>query len=346
MKNIIIIIIGVLLFFSCKKEQALDNLNETIYVRHQGADMAVYLRGNIASNVLVLVVHGGPGGNGLEYRTGPWTVDLEKKYCMAYWDQRGQGMSHGKFNKENMTIAQMVADMDAVIQTLKFKFGKDLKVFAYGHSWGGTITPKYMITGNLQQNVEGWITSNGAHDMPKNDIESVKLFLKTADEQITAGNSTDKWKEIKTWASGIDTNSITDAQSLEINKKAFEVEKWLFEDGVLNPIGEGGNSGGGIFSPINPLSSQLNGRLTNTLLSKEIQETSFTNQLFKVTIPTLVLAGKYDFVVAPELANDAFNLISSANKKLVVFNKSGHSPMSHEPTLYTQELISFIDTHK
>lgn len=342
----ILLLTSLLCLFSCKKEQNLEKVNETIYVRHQGADMPVYMRGNVSSKVIMLVVHGGPGGNGLEYRTGPWTIELESNYGVAYWDQRGQGMSQGQYDRSRVTVAQMAADMDAVIQVLKHKYGNDVSIFAFGHSWGGTLTAKFMTTGNLQHSVKGWIESNGAHDLPKNDIESVKLFRKVANEQITLGNSADKWQGIKTWADGIDTNAITNAISGEINSKAFEVEEWLMADGILNARATGGNSGAGIFSPINPLSSQLNGSLTNLALSNELLTTTLTSQLNKVTIPVLVLTGKYDFVVAPALSDDTFNLVSSTSKKLVVFEKSGHSPMSHEPVKYTSELIQFMRANK
>ncbi|MCF6241853.1 MAG: alpha/beta hydrolase, partial [Bacteroidales bacterium] len=112
-----------LIFFSCSKQEDLYKLNETIYVRNDGADMPVYIRGNITSKIIILIVHGGPGGNGLEYRDGFWTVDLEKKYAMAYWDQRGQGMSQGHYNQSDVTISKMVEDMDAVIKVLKAKYG-------------------------------------------------------------------------------------------------------------------------------------------------------------------------------------------------------------------------------
>ena len=342
MKNLLILLV-LIGSFSCKKEQDLNKVDETIYVRHQGADMPVYLRGNFSSNIIILIVHGGPGGNGLEYRTGPWTVELEEKYGMAYWDQRGQGMSQGNYDNSKLTISQMADDMDAVIKTLKFKYGKDAEVVALGHSWGGTLTAKYMVTGNLQQNLLGWIEADGAHDIPKNDIESIKLYREVSAQQIAMGNNVANWQEIKDWADAVDTNNITDEQSGEINANGNKVEGWLTEDGVLKTPPSGGNSGASLLSPINPLTSMLNGNLTNSALSSEIQQFSVTDELYKVTIPVLAVTGKYDFIVAPALAFDTYNLSSSAFKRIVVFDKSGHSPMSNEPSKFTSEVISFIE---
>lgn len=334
----------ILIVVSCKKENVSKLVDETVYVRFQGADMPVYLRGNIESKIIILVVHGGPGGNGLEYRSGLWTVPLEENYTMAYWDQRGQGMSHGKY--DNISLLQMAKDMNAVVSALKHKCGNDTKIFAYGHSWGGTVTAKYFVSDEIIKNVTGWISSNGAHDMPKNDIESVKLFRKVASEQINKNHNKSNWEEIKIWANSIDTLSISEQESYEINQKGFEVEEWLIEDKELQERSNGGNSGVGLLSPVNPFSSSANGGLTNLMLSNETRSISLTDDLRKVTLPLLVLTGKYDFVVPPALAHDLYNLSSSLDKKIVVFEKSGHSPMTHEPIKYRNEIISFIEANK
>jgi pimeloyl-ACP methyl ester carboxylesterase len=331
---------------SCEVYEDAERLDHTFYVRNKGADMPVYMRGNISSKVVILIVHGGPGGNGLEYRDGLWSIDLEKKYAVAYWDQRGQGMSQGKYDASSVTVDTMVSDMDAVVKVLKAKYGDDGDIFALGHSWGGTLTAKYVTTANLQYNLKGWIESNGAHDNPKNDKEATKMFKSVAQEQISLGNNTNNWENILDWVSEIDINNISDSQSLELNQKAFEVEDWLIEDGIMQKGEEGGNVSSFFFGPINPLTSYLIGNATNSLLSKEVEATALTDQLYKVKIPVLVLAGKYDFVVPPSLAYDAFYSVSSTSKKIVLFEKSGHSPMNNEWRKYTDEVIRFVEANR
>lgn len=345
MKYIYLLLIT-LVIFSCEKVQDLGKLDETIYIRNAGADMPVYMRGNMNSKVVILIVHGGPGGNGLEYRAGLWTVGLEEKYAMAYWDQRGQGMSQGHYSDSSLTVAQMAEDMDAVIKVLKAKYGNDVRVFALGHSWGGTLTAKYMTTGNLQHNLKGWIETDGAHDNPKNYKEAVKMFVQVSKEQIAQGNNIENWKGVLDWASAIDTNNISSSQTGELNQKAFEVEKWLLEDGVLQKGQNGGNQSSLFFDPINPLTNKLTGYITNQKLENEVETTSLTNELHKVTIPVLVLWGKYDLVVTPTLGYDTYNKISSSIKKIVIFEKSGHSPMDNEWQKFSTEVANFVEENK
>ncbi len=338
------IVLILLAVASCQKKTDELAIQETVFVRNNGADMPVYVRGNIASKVMIVVVHGGPGGNGLEYRSGKYVEALEEKYAMAYWDQRGQGMSHGQYAESHVTIESMVDDLDAVVKVMKAKYGDDLSIVLLGHSWGGTLTAKYMITDGLQNNVKGWIEADGAHDIPKLNKDAVRMFIAEANTQINLGNSVSQWQSILDWASAIDTNHISVDQGGEINSKGYEAEGLLRNDGFL------GSSSGGItnslfFGPTNPLVSAISGSATSNMLN-EVEELSMTHELHKVNIPCLFLWGKYDFVVPPQLGVDAYNEVSSQQKKLVIFESSGHSPMDNEWEKFTQEVIEFVDLVK
>ena len=83
MKWVVQLILFSILFTSCQKEGDLTLVDEVFWVRTQGADMPIHLHGNLTSQVILLVVHGGPGGNGLEYRAGKYTVPLEERYAVA-----------------------------------------------------------------------------------------------------------------------------------------------------------------------------------------------------------------------------------------------------------------------
>jgi proline iminopeptidase len=339
----LIIGIVILTFFGCKKSTDLTQIEETIYVRSNGADMPVYLRGRVGSGIVILVVHGGPGGNGLEYRAGKYSEEIEKKYGVAYWDQRGQGMSQGTYKKSEVTVDNMVFDMNAVVNTIKLKYGSAIRVIALGHSWGGTLTAKYMVTAGLQYNLDGWIEADGAHDIPRLNKAAIEKFKSEAKTQIALGNNTSNWEEILIWANAFDTNFITNENGGDINKKAGEAEGWLLEDNFIQAGEEGGIKNSLLFGPTNLLTSTVTGIQMSSLLHNEVEEVALTNELKKVTIPTLILWGKYDFVVPPALAYDAFNTISSTNKKIVIFEKSGHSPMDNEWEAFTKEVTIFIE---
>lgn len=342
MRKVVAVLILASVFLACKKDE-LQNLEETIYVRNDKVDMPVYLRGNFSSKTCILIVHGGPGGNGLEYRSGKFIEAIEKDYGMAYWDQRGQGMSQGRISAEEVNIENMVVDMNAVVKAIKKHFSGDVKIIALGHSWGGTLSAKYMTTGNLQNNLAAWVESNGAHDIPKLNVEAVKLFRLVATEQIALGNSVTQWQGILDWANAVDTNNITDDISGEINSKGHEIEQYLTQDGILGEADAGGTQNSLLLGPTNFITSAVSGARTNGNL-QETEQLALTSELNKVTIPTLVLWGKYDFVVPPALGMDTYNEISSTKKDIVIFQKSGHSPMVNEWEEYYKAIKKFVDS--
>jgi proline iminopeptidase len=342
MKKYVHIVLLVVCLASCKKAD-LTKVDEVFWVRNQGADMPVHIHGNLNNSIILLVVHGGPGGSGLDYRWGKYTVPLEKKYAVAYWDQRGQGMSHGKYTDADLTVDKMVSDLDAVVRVLNNKYN-GAKIVVLGHSWGGTLTAKYMVSGNVHSSVSAWIESNGAHDIPKLNRDAINMFKTVANDQITLGNNISNWSEVLDWANSVDTNNISEDESFEINSKGFEAENWLTEDGLIQASESGGNEVPYLTGPVNPLTSLISGGITNFKLSPEIEQLSLTDQLYKVTIPTLVLWGRYDFVVPPKLGYDTYNNISSTKKEIVIFEKSGHSPMSNEWEPFSDAIISFIDS--
>ncbi|MFT5886941.1 MAG: proline iminopeptidase [Arcticibacterium sp.] len=342
MKNILLLFTS-FLFMACESLE-LESFKQTINVSFQGADMPVYLHGNSSSDKIIVIIHGGPGGNGLEYRLGTWKDELEEKYLMAYWDQRGQGMSQGKDQSDVLTVAQMSADLDAVVRTLKSKFGQEKKIILHGHSWGGTVGTHFMVNPAYQKNVAGWIEADGAHDIPFLNTSAIELFENVAEEQIARGNSTDYWTEILDWVASIDKDNISLDEGGEINTKGFEAEGTLANDGIL-ATGEGSFEDIKVllFSPINQLSSFISGNSANNILTPEIETTAFTDQLYLIEKPCLFLWGAYDFVVPKALGEDAFQKVSSTQKELIIFEQSGHSPMSSEPGKYTAAVVDFIE---
>ena len=332
--------------FSCQKFD-LSNLSDVIYVRNNGADMPAYIYGNGSEKVFIIILHGGPGGNGLEYRTGTAMEELEKHYAMVYWDQRGQGLSQGKYDSTHVTIDQMVEDLHALVLILKYKYGNDINLFLLGHSWGGTLGTAYMLKDDYQNELKGWIEADGAHDIPLLNKEALKMFIEIAEQQISVANSTDDWQAILDWASQIDTNNISIEQGGEINSNGHSAENYLYYDGI---IAEGDIDftirDMLIFYHQNFFTSSISGAYTTNYLYNEVETTSYTAQLETITTPCLFLWGKYDFVVPTQLGYDAYNKVNTTEKEIIIFEYSGHSPMVNEPDKFAKVIIDFVEKYK
>ena len=108
----------------------------TVWVERGGVRSAVVLRGR--GPVPVLLVHGGPGQSLLPFaRAIGRTTRLEDAFALAYWEQRGTGLSRGRLDESDLSLDAIVRDAETVAQRLAERFGRAPVVV--GHSWGTII---------------------------------------------------------------------------------------------------------------------------------------------------------------------------------------------------------------
>lgn len=329
---------------SCSKEDIdINDLNETIFVRHKNADMPAYIHGNGSEKVFLIILHGGPGGNGLWYRVNTIRSEIEKNNAIVYFDQRGSGNSQGNYSRKDVSLDVMAEDVLALAKVIKAKFGDDSKLFLLGHSWGGTLGPATLLKD--QKDFAGWIDVAGAHD-PIGAYDTYKsAFTKVANEQIALSNSVDYWNEILDLVQNVGASN--NAEDLtKLNFTASQAESTLVVDSVINAPRLDYEFDVSFHNDLTKGWNQIN--IARTLLDKElIHETvSFTDRLSEITIPSLVLWGKYDLVVPTELAQEAFDNLGSDDKDIYIFEQSGHSPMASEPDLFAEKVMEFINSHK
>ena len=347
MKKYIIYLFAISIFASsCKKEQDLSNLKEFFYLRNNGADMPVYIEGNAKSKIFVVVLHGGPGGDAKVYNDyNPYFSDpLEEKYAMVYYDQRGSGTATGNYKSSDLTVAQHVEDLEALIAFIQKEFGTDSKIFLMGHSWGGTLGSAFLIKAGNQDNIAGWIEVDGAHNF-NNNIQVCNGLKQISEQQIIAEQNIENWQEIYDFTSNIDTNNITDIEMSQLNGYAFKAEQYLVEDSIIttSKTDPKGIFNYMWFSGHNPLIAKFNLRITNSTMFDEIKNLDLTPELNKITIPCIFMWGRHDYVIPYQMAYTAYNAVSSINKEVVIFETSGHAVMFNELDLFLEEMMTFVD---
>jgi len=325
-------------FLACDNEK-LDSLSDIIYIRNDKADMPAYIYGNGSNQTFLVVLHGGPGNNGLDYRLGKYAEELEKEYAMVYWDQRGQGMAQSNGNKNLINIEQLADDLEQLLVILKDRYGQETRLILTGHSWGGTLGTYFLLDEKRQQLVDGWIEVDGAHDILKLSKESLSMIDSLGTLQIGRNQSVEDWQQLIEWTKTIALDSIHHFTS-EINQKSWEAIALLENDKVVDVADYTSLEA---LRPVSLITGFFSGVATSNLLFDEIEKIELTDQLYKITIPSLFLWGRYDVVVSPQLAEDAFEKVSSDLKFLHFFEKSAHSPMSTEPDLYVEKVRNFVE---
>ncbi|MCB0254364.1 MAG: alpha/beta hydrolase [Anaerolineae bacterium] len=87
-------------------------------------------------NPVVIVVHGGPGG---DFRSLLSLQALQDDYLVVFFDQRGSGLSE-RVPSDQLTYHSALEDLDAFVNL----YGKGNPVHLIGHSWGGMLVSGYL----------------------------------------------------------------------------------------------------------------------------------------------------------------------------------------------------------
>jgi pimeloyl-ACP methyl ester carboxylesterase len=146
-------------------------IDEAGFVRIDGLDQWITIRGQDRANPVVLILHGGPGQaqSHLIGRLAP----MEKDFVVVQWDQRGAGKTlarAGGVVDPAIDFKTMVADGLAVTAYLRGRLRRD-RIVLLGFSWGSNLgvamaerQPQafaaYVGTGQAaetQPRVEAWV---------------------------------------------------------------------------------------------------------------------------------------------------------------------------------------------
>lgn len=340
--NILLAHFLMLLLTACQVEYE-NRIDEVLHVRHKGADMPAYVHGNADKNVFMVVLHGA-GSFGLAFRDGAFTETLEKEYVMVYWDQRGQGMSQGNYDPPVDLVGLMADDVHALVQVLRAKYGADIKLFLMGHSWGGLLGASALLDDpEKQARFNGWICLDGALDLVRAAEARRGLMLEIAEEQISAGNKTDDWEALREEVTALD--SLSDEDYLPTLRYALQTMQLLHSSDVVPAT----ISGEKLFRTVvdnNPITWQVSNLFNQPVNVAIEQEYTVSDRLDEITIPSLLIYGKYDVSVPPVIGREAYELLGSSHKSLVIFDQSMHHPHDTEPGKFSDTLIAFIEQHR
>jgi len=268
-----------------------------------GASIWYEVRGK-ASGRPMIMVNGGPGfDHNYVLCSEAWDV-LAKRRRVVFYDQRGNGRSGALSKDQTCTVADQVADLEALRAELKAD-----KIDLLGHSWGG-----YLVMAYAARHPE-----HVAH-------------------LIIADSASPKWTETdfifkQIFPEGIDRQGVLDfadalGDTLAAGKSMNEYMAMLF---VSNEKRD---------EFLSRSADYHYTRSVNETLNNELNRLDMWPALPLFTMPTLVLTGRYDINVAPSTAWKIHKAIP--NSRWEVFEKSGHLPYFEEPEKFVKVVEGFL----
>jgi proline iminopeptidase len=254
---------------------------------------------------VAMVIHGGPGGDHSGFK--PSFSPLAARMQLVYFDHRGQGRSDAA-DPVTYTLDENVEDMEALRRHLGLG-----PVVSIGTSYGGMVAM--------------------AHAARYPEAVSHLILIVTAShggfieraQEIVRERGTDEQRAVceTLWAGGFRT--------VEQLRHYYAVMGPMYARSH-NPAGADAGRARSIHSP-EPLNRAFgpNGFLRNFDLRPELP---------RITAPTLVLAGRHDWICPVEFSEEIARLIHDAD--LRVFERSSHSIRSDEPESMVDAMLGFV----
>ncbi|MGZ4530269.1 MAG: proline iminopeptidase-family hydrolase [Mycobacterium sp.] len=260
----------------------------------------------------LLVVHGGPGLPHTYLRSLERLADERE---VIFWDQLGCGNSERPSNRELWTMRRSVAEMDAVVAGLGLN-----RFHIFGNSWGGMMAQQYAL--DVASQAVSLTISNSIASIPQ--FSEMVARLKT--ELDPATQSAIERHEA---AGTTYTAEYQDAIRTWNETYLCRVRPWPPE--LLEAFG---NMGTDIFETMfGPSDFHIVGT---------IRDWDVFDRLAEITLPTLILAGRYDECV-PEHMRDMHQRIAGSRYEL--FESSAHMPFVEEPEKFDRVMRDFLRLH-
>jgi proline iminopeptidase len=243
---------------------------------------------------VAFVIHGGPGGDHTGFK--PAFTPLSAKMQLVYFDHRGQGRS-AEGDPKRYTLDENVEDMEGLRQHLGLG-----PIVSIGTSYGGMVAMAHAARYPASVSHLVLIVT-AAHSGFIGRAQAIVRERGTAEQQRLCG---------LLWAGELNT--------VEQLRYYYEIMAPLYSY-RYDPKTAAAVRGRGTNSPVPfNLAFAPGGFLRDYDLRPE---------LAKIRAPTLILAGRHDWICAPEFSEEIHRLIPGS--ELRIFEHSSHSVRVDEP---------------
>jgi proline iminopeptidase len=261
------------------------------------------VRGSAPGRPLI-VVNGGPGFDHTYVLCSDVWDAMAKRRPVVFYDQRGNGRSSALSKEQSCTLADQIADLEG----LRRQLGAERADFL-GHSWGGYLVMAY-ATRYPEHVAHLLIVDSAAPKWTDTDFIFTYIFPEGVERQ----GRLDFFDALGDSAAG--------KQSLReyLGMIFLSPEK---RDDFLTRA-----------------DTYLYTRSVNEALNADLAKYDMWPLLPTLTMPTLVITGRYDINVAPSTAWKIHKAIPGS--RWMVFERSGHIPYFEEPAEFQRAVESCV----
>jgi len=256
------------------------------------------------SGTPLIVVNGGPGFDHTYLHIASAWDTLGKSRRVIFYDQRGDGRSDPLKPGQSCTLADQIADLEA----LRAHLGLD-KIDFLGHSWGGYLSMAYAA--RYPAHISHLLIVDSA--APRWD-DTLFLFDQIFPEisERRAGYS---------FADEMGDKAASDASIHDYLTMLFYSQEK--RDAFVAQMAPGAYR-----------------KEVFQAVIHDLPRFDLNPELHKYNFPVIVMTGRYDINVAPLVAYRIHKAIPGS--RFVVFEKSGHIPFYEEPEAFVRATEDFL----
>ena len=239
----------------------------------------------------LVLMHGGPG---LDHTTLLSLQPLADQFTLIFYDHRCNGRSEGA-EVSSMTWENLTADADALRQALGFD-----KWAVLGHSFGGNVALEYAL--RYPQSLSHLVLMDTGGDQWWVQQNAPEILAKR-------GYSAGAVQAARRFYNG------------QIDAREFLPTIMKFMSAYfyhLNLLGDGPRDG------LQGLAQSMRPEALIFGYSQLLNGWTVMDRLGEIKVPTLVMAGRYDFLFPPE--HQAMLAAGLPNARLEIIERAGHNP--------------------
>jgi proline iminopeptidase len=243
----------------------------------------------------MLLMHGGLGLDHSYFR--PWLDPLGERIQLIYYDHRGNGRSRRPASFVGISHDTWAADADALRAYLGLE-----RIILFGHSYGGFLAQEYAL--RYGAHLDGLILSCTAPALDYPEVIRANAVARASTPEQVEGVNRFLLAEA----------SPSDAALEETLALILPFYFKHYDAAVGKELGK---------------RIRYSAAASNHVFSNCIPSFNTLSRLSEITVPTLVIAGRDDWITPPRQGAERIHA-AVPNSELVIFEESGHFPFIEE----------------